>query len=185
MKSVVLVNGIPGSGKSTLCAALGPELGIPLLGKDTIKETLFDTLGVADRDWSMKLGLASAKVIWALVRSNPGPVLIDSNISPSTRPYFVEDAVSAGVDRIIEVWCEIATEVAFARYAARINAGRHPGHCDDALATEGAARWAPQNEPARLGSLLRVPTDRPVDIRGVAEWVRRELADSESDYSAS
>jgi predicted kinase len=180
VKSVVLVNGIPGSGKSTLCAALGPSLRIPLLAKDTIKEALFDTLGVVDRAWSMKLGMASAKVIWALVRSSHGPVLIDSNIAPATRPYFVADARCAGVERIIEVWCEIATEAAFARYAARVGVGRHPGHCDDMLASEGAARWAPQNVPAGLGPLLRVPTDRPVDISGVADWIRRELAESDS-----
>jgi predicted kinase len=177
VKSVVLVNGIPGSGKSTLCAALGPSLGFPVFAKDAIKETLFDTLGVADRAWSMKLGLASAKVIWALVWSSHGPVLIDSNIAPSTRKYFLEDASAAGVERIIEVWCDIATEVAFARYAARVGAGRHPGHCDNVLALAGAQRWAPQNEPAGFGPLLRVPTDSVVDIPAVAAWVRQQLAE--------
>jgi predicted kinase len=175
VKSVVLVNGIPGSGKSTLCAALGPSLGIPVFAKDAIKETLFDTLGVADRAWSMKLGRASAKVIWTLVRSSHGPVLIDNNVSPQTRPYFAEDAARAGVDRIVEVWCDIATELAFERYAARVGTTRHPGHCDTVLAAEGPARWAPQNVPAGLGPLLRVPTDRPVDISGVASWIRDQL----------
>jgi glucokinase len=169
------VNGIPGSGKSTLCRSLGPALGLPVLAKDAIKESLFDTLGIVDRAWSMKLGLASAKTIWALVPTMAGPVLLDNNVSPQTRPYFLQDSRNAGVHCIIEVWCDVPTELAFERYAARIGTSRHPGHCDESLVAEGIARWAPQNVPAGLGPLLRVRTDRPVDIAAVAAWVREQL----------
>ena len=41
----VLVAGWPGSGKTTLAAALATELGLPLLSKDEIKEALMDGLG--------------------------------------------------------------------------------------------------------------------------------------------
>lgn len=39
-REVVLVNGFPGSGKSTTGAALAGELDAPLLSKDRIKEAL-------------------------------------------------------------------------------------------------------------------------------------------------
>jgi predicted kinase len=39
------VAGWPGSGKSTPATALAAELGLPLLAKDEIKETLMDGLG--------------------------------------------------------------------------------------------------------------------------------------------
>lgn len=42
----VLVGGRPGLGKSTLAAALGPQLGLSVLAKDEIKESLADGLGV-------------------------------------------------------------------------------------------------------------------------------------------
>lgn len=45
----VIVNGPPGSGKSTLAGPLAERLGVPLLAKDAVKETLLDTLGYADR----------------------------------------------------------------------------------------------------------------------------------------
>ena len=36
----VVVSGPPGSGKSTLAGPLATQLGLPLLGKDIIKEAL-------------------------------------------------------------------------------------------------------------------------------------------------
>jgi len=38
----VVVSGAPGAGKSTLAGPLAERLGLPLIGKDHIKETLFD-----------------------------------------------------------------------------------------------------------------------------------------------
>jgi predicted kinase len=41
---VVLVSGVPGTGKSTIAGPLAAELGFALLAKDTIKEVLADEL---------------------------------------------------------------------------------------------------------------------------------------------
>lgn len=58
----VLVTGVPGSGKTSLATALSAALGLPLLSKDVVKETLFDALVVRDRDWSVRLGNAALEV---------------------------------------------------------------------------------------------------------------------------
>jgi predicted kinase len=44
----VLITGLPGSGKTTIARPLAHALGLPLVAKDAIKETLFDTLGTDD-----------------------------------------------------------------------------------------------------------------------------------------
>jgi tRNA uridine 5-carbamoylmethylation protein Kti12 len=49
--TLVLVTGPPTSGKTTLARPLAHHLDLPLLGKDAIKEALFDTLGTGDRAW--------------------------------------------------------------------------------------------------------------------------------------
>ena len=53
MKRFVVVNGPPGSGKTTISADLAERLGLPLFAKDAIKEALADHLGVIDADESI------------------------------------------------------------------------------------------------------------------------------------
>ena len=72
----VLVAGWPGSGKTTLAAALATELGLPLLSKDEIKEALMDGLGppgmVAQ---SRQLGRAAVLAMLRVAARCPGAVL--------------------------------------------------------------------------------------------------------------
>ncbi len=49
--TIVVVSGIPGSGKTTLATALGQTMGLSVISKDVIKESLMDTLGTGDNDW--------------------------------------------------------------------------------------------------------------------------------------
>jgi pantothenate kinase-related protein Tda10 len=46
---LIVVSGAPGTGKSTIAAALGAALRFPVLSLDPIKETLADVLGLGGR----------------------------------------------------------------------------------------------------------------------------------------
>ena len=52
----VLVNGLPGSGKTTLARAVARGLGLPLSSKDVIKETRADVLGTERIGWPQRSG---------------------------------------------------------------------------------------------------------------------------------
>ena len=78
MGQVVLVSGTPGAGKSVLARPLAALLGLPLLSKDVIKETLFDVLGhLTDDDLasSRQLGGATMELLWRLAGECPAVVL--------------------------------------------------------------------------------------------------------------
>jgi hypothetical protein len=63
---LIVVSGAPGTGKSTIAAALGVALRFPVLSLDPIKEALADVLGLGGEDWSNQVGDAAAEVVFRL-----------------------------------------------------------------------------------------------------------------------
>src|SRR5688500_5640391 len=61
--ALIIVNGLPATGKTTLSIQLADALGLALFSKDMFKEILFDTLGWSDRAWSRRLGVASIALL--------------------------------------------------------------------------------------------------------------------------
>lgn len=159
----ILVGGWPGSGKSTLAHALADELGIALLVKDEVKESLADCLGwpttVAE---SQRLGKAAVIAVLTIARRSPAAVI------DSTRFEYTKPLVSALPGRVVEIRCQVPLELARERYLARAT-GRHPGHLDR-LRTEDEL-WSRPLQPIGVGAVIEVDTSSPVDVESVAAMV--------------
>jgi len=171
---VVLVNGLPGSGKTTLATALARHLDAPLVAKDPIKEALADAVPAAS---SAALGAAAMEAVWTLVASIDGTVVVEAWCHPSRDRAHVEAGLARCAPRFVEVWCEVDPRLARERYAHR---HRHPVH-EDAQRSRSPEPWASGAEPLGVGELgvgevVRVRTDRPVDADEVARAVTRALA---------
>lgn len=164
---VVIVNGPPGSGKTTTARALAAQLRLPLLSKDAVKETLLDELGYESRDESRTIGAASGQVVWTLLGDCPVPAIVESWLAPHTRDIVRTGLARARVDKVIEVWCSCPIDETRRRYAERV---RHPGHFDAALLLELDVVLE-SAEPLGLGEVLRVQTDRPIDVAMLARSV--------------
>ena len=173
MPRVALVNGLPGSGKTTLAGNLAARLRLPLFAKDVIKETLFDWIGVGDRDWSRRLGAASGEAIWSLLAYCGCDAVVEGWFSPASR-----DVVRAGLDRagasdVLEIWCDVPFDTAFRRFAERAP-HRHPGHVEHEVVASYRERWSDAGRPLGLGPVLPVTTDAPVDLPAVVAWIEQE-----------
>src|SRR4051812_9503213 len=107
------MSGLPGTGKSTVAAPLATALGWPLLSKDAIKETLWDTLGGGDRRWSARLGSAAQEILLRLARDTPHAV-VDTFVHRDWAHRWLDVP-----QPIIEVHCSLRPEVARARCAGR------------------------------------------------------------------
>lgn len=164
-RRLVLVHGVPASGKTTLATALAAELGWPLVSKDAVKETLLDALGWADRDASRRLGAAAGEVCWTVIASSPGPVVLDTWLPDRT---LVEAGLSrARIDHVVEVWCRADDDVVRSRYRDR---ARHPGHFDaDNLAQLDT--WLTTAAPLGVGDVVEVDTGGQVDVAALARRV--------------
>jgi predicted kinase len=167
---LVLVNGLPGSGKSTLAAGLAERLGAQLVAKDAIKEALVGAVAGAP---SAVLGAAAMEAAWVLVAGSPGTVVLDAWLYRPRDLHFVEGGlITCGKPPVVEVWCDVAPQLAIDRYAGR---ERHPVH-EDAERLASYSSWTAGAEPLGLAPTLRVRTEGPVDIERVAREVRRALA---------
>jgi predicted kinase len=162
----VIVSGAPGAGKSTLAGPLAARLGLPLIAKDRIKETLFDHIpeGPDRPAWSKILGAASFEVMWTLAAHAPAAVL-EANFTP--RSEYQRGKLIGLAAPLVEVYCRCPPELAAERYAAR-HASRHATHVSGEVTLEQLADF---DRPLALGPVLDVDTTRPVDIADLARRV--------------
>jgi predicted kinase len=170
--AVVVVSGAPGTGKSTIAAALAADLRWPLLALDTIKEALADLLGLGDEDWSFRLGDAAAEVVFRLCAQFPAAV---------AEGWWRRDRRDRALDEFagaVEVFCYCDPQLAASRIGSRLNTGRHPIHRDminrdahESSVTEHAASLAAAVTPLVLGAaLIKVDTGQPgASARAFAE----------------
>jgi hypothetical protein len=177
---LIVVAGLPGSGKTTLALELAPVLDIPLISKDTIKEALFDALGAGDLEWSQRLGRASHKVMYALASRLPAAML-ESHFWPGV----AEPELLALGRALIQVHCTCPTELAADRYRARaLSPERHQGHLSDFQGEQLTESWRSEGRrPLALGCpLVEVDTSQPVNIPEVAEQVRAAWTKGACDH---
>jgi predicted kinase len=132
---LIVINGRPASGKSTLGKRLSEDLSVPHLYKDEIKELLFDSLGYGDRDWSTKYNAPSYALINLMAKKilkSGNSVIIESNFSPKFDNENIETIAKETGVRIIQILCTADKEILFERFKERAHLGaRHPGHNDD------------------------------------------------------
>jgi predicted kinase len=173
VRAFVVVSGLPGSGKSTLARGLAGRLGLPLIEKDAILESLYDSLGIGGHAWRSRLSRASDDIVFTLA-ADAGRAVLDNWWHHDTAPGRLKDL--AGL--LIEVHCDCDAALAAERFQART---RHPGHLDPRLtpqqvADRVAAIRASYPGPLDLGGpLLTVDTSRPVDVVEMAEEIARIL----------
>ena len=167
---LLVVTGMPSSGKTTVAQGLARELRLPLIAKDEIKESLYESLGADDVSSSSDLGAASYALIFALARpmlASGVSVIVEANFFRDQEPDFA----ALPAHRLTQLHCQAPLPILLERYANRV---RHAGHQDAEKIKELPSRFEDQvHSPLRLdGELIQLDTTQPLEVAALAERIR-------------
>lgn len=164
MTNLILVLGLPATGKTSLSRKIGSELKLPIVCRDDIKEIMFDSIGWSDREWSKKVGQASFSILDYFVEEQlkfGNSIIIESPFNPK----FENKKFQMWQDKynlnIIQVLCHTEGKVLVERFIERSNSeSRHPGHRDESNLDEFKDGLIKGEAPSLdiKGAIIRVDT---------------------------
>lgn len=184
--TLIIVTGLPCTGKSYLAQRLQAHFHLPLINKDGIKERLFDSPVGKDpaaddftRSWSKKLGAASYEILfWCVdILLQAGiSVIVESNFSDQWHSPIFQTLQEKYGCRILQIQCVADGHVLTRRFRQRWESGeRHPGHVDPDTFTElEAVLLQGRSEPLTvIGPYLEVDATNisTIDLEQVIQWV--------------
>lgn len=154
---LVIITGLPASGKTSLGTWLAAQMQLPYIYKDGIKEILFESLGWSDRERSKQLGRATYPLLYHFVEAQLAArkaCIVESNFDPHYASAEFQALQQRYPFEPLQIVCVADGHTLVERYRQRAEAGeRHPGHVD-------ASTYA-EMEP-----LLRKGAIDPLDIGG-------------------
>ncbi len=157
---LMVVQGGPGVGKTTIAKRLSADLGIDCFSKDSFKEMLYDTVGVPETVEATKIyGRIAIRAMYAAadeyIKAGRS-VMIEAPIEER----FAKDELAAIVasDATMQVYVRCDPEVQVRRFRERIETGeRHEGHVPTPITIDEAR--ASQERHAPLSGFVTVTVD--------------------------
>lgn len=166
MSKLLIIAGLPATGKTTLSRKLAEAFDLPILEKDEIKEEMFDTIGFADRTQKRALDNAANAILLRCaepILQKGGSLLMVNNFDSEGGK-----ALQAMIDRCgckcVTVFLGGDPDVLWQRYVERDRKrSRHMGHTfidryppqegDDIYATMPREYFAERFERLGMGEL--------------------------------
>lgn len=128
---IIVLAGMPASGKSTVAKALGRAFDLPILEKDALKEAIFDTMGFSNYAEKRKTDHAANAVLLRCARSlleNGRSMILDNNFDTLSAAKL-DELVRSFDCKCVIVFFGGDNDVFYHRYVERDRRKeRHLGH---------------------------------------------------------
>ena len=152
---LIVINGPPAAGKTTLASHLEPALQLPRFSKDSFKEQLFEIEDserwhrlLADRPFSALLGAAAIRMMFEaaeIVVASGGSVIIEANLRPDLAGPELAAIEQRTRCRLLQVFVTCERDTLIERFVTRQSSTeRHFGH---RLSDRGVGVGRQLNEP--------------------------------------
>jgi predicted kinase len=172
---LVVVTGPPASGKTSLARELAHELGLSWIGKDALKETLYDVLGSGE-ELEPRLEEAARRLLLTVAEQQLASglsAIVESNFDRDADLAPLERLWSEHPTRVVQIHCGGEEAQLLERFAERAaSAERHPGHEDRPEQVREdleRGRWDPLDLPAEL---IEVDLSEEPDVAALGARLR-------------
>jgi predicted kinase len=183
---VIVVNGLPATGKSSMAKVIAQFFSVPLLSKDGYKEVLYDTMDLVlhENGLSKKLGACSFEMLYVTIEA-----LVKAGVSCVVEapfdPVYADGRFQAFRDQghctVVQVFLQTSPDVILNRFNSRTRRGqRHAVHGDEILTPQTAQQMimAGVNRLSAANETIHVDTTEfvNVDFDHLIAQIRRAVA---------
>jgi predicted kinase len=165
---LIIINGLPGTGKTTLATRLAQDLRLPILSRDDLYETLFDALECDINGLPPLVGSASFSLLYVFVGSvlaAGGSLIVEGFFGrPDLRTAEFVNLQRRHDFEPFQILCKADGAVLLERFLARAGSvGRHAGHTDREWLKQNKERLLDGKLPplALSGHLVEIDTTTP------------------------
>ncbi|WP_019586514.1 AAA family ATPase [Deinococcus apachensis] len=171
--TLLVVSGLPASGKTHLGSRLARELGWPLVTKDEYKQMLHDHLPDLTRAQAGPLSFEILYHVAGMILAAGGSAVLETHFYRGLSERKIGALAMTHGARVVQIFCHAPLDELGRRHAARVASGMRP-HIDqpfDHAELPESACWTPL---ALSAPLREVDTTFTHDLAELAQWVREQ-----------
>ncbi|MFA5985788.1 MAG: AAA family ATPase [Parcubacteria group bacterium] len=131
--TLIIVSGLPGTGKTTLSKRISDQFVLPLVSMDAVKETMWDTMGHKfDFEFSDKIGRTAFELVFYYINealSKGVSLVVEAHFSPKRNNERINKLKEMYDVNLLQIHCDCETEPLRKRFKERMKKDSyHKGH---------------------------------------------------------